>query len=110
MFVEIISELIELALEISCVSEEELIKIFATCGSDKAFEERMRNGCQRNRIDWVYHHSLEFRCPTVETVEWIVVQAQVLGSNPVVFGTKVEEGGKGYFSRCGALYERHSSK
>jgi len=27
-----------------------------------------------------------------------------------VFGTKVEEGGKGYFSRCGALYERHSSK
>ena len=38
----------------------------------------MRNGRQRNRIDRVYHHRLEFRCPTVETVEWIVVQAQVL--------------------------------
>jgi hypothetical protein len=29
---------------------------------------------------------------------------------PVVFGTKVEEVGMVYFSRCGAMYERHSSK
>jgi site-specific recombinase XerC len=30
--------------------------------------------------------------------------------SPVVFGTKVEEVGMVYFSRCGAMYERHSSK
>jgi hypothetical protein len=30
--------------------------------------------------------------------------------HPVVFGTKVEEVGMVYFSRCGAMYERHSSK
>jgi hypothetical protein len=35
---------------------------------------------------------------------------QVDRSIPVVFGTKVEEVGMVYFSRCGAMYERHSSK
>jgi hypothetical protein len=44
VFIEIVSELIELVLEISGVPEQQMIKVLARCGSDKVFDEVMRNG------------------------------------------------------------------
>ena len=39
----------------------------------------MRYGGQRNGIDWVDPQCFQLGCPPFKLVEWIVVQAQILG-------------------------------
>ena len=72
-----------------------------------------------NVVVWDTHVILGNNVDLEERTAWKRVPSDLLSleadpkkaaSDPVVFCTKVEEGGKGYFSRCGALYERHSSK
>jgi len=43
VFIEIELEWVEFSLEVTRIPEEQIIKVFAMGGFDKAFDERMRN-------------------------------------------------------------------
>ncbi len=44
LLIEIYPEFIELALEIDCIPEEDLVKVLPTYGANQPLDERMRHG------------------------------------------------------------------
>ena len=73
----VIAECVQLTRQVDRIPEEYAIKIFAASRADQPFDERMRNGDVRDRLDLVDFEYTKVRKPAVETKERIVVGTDV---------------------------------
>ena len=73
-------EFAQLPRQIDCIPEKHAIKMLAPYGADQSFNERMRNGDVRNRLDLSNFDHAQVGKPTVETKQRIVVGTQVFRS------------------------------
>src|SRR6202795_2236835 len=64
--------------QIGYVPEEDAVEIFSANGADQPFDERMRNGRVRNRLDLLDLEYAQVGEPAVESKQRIVVGHQVL--------------------------------
>ena len=76
--VVIVPKGIQLPHQIRYVPEEDAVEIFSANGADQPFDERMRNGRVRNRLDLLDLEYAQVGEPAVESKQRIVVGTQVL--------------------------------
>ena len=73
-------EFVQLPRQIDCITEKNAIKMHAPNGADQSFNERMRNGNVRNRLDLSNFDHAQVGKPTVETKQRIVVGTRAFRS------------------------------
>jgi hypothetical protein len=75
MGVVIARECVQLSRQVRGVPEEHLIEVLAPDRSDKPFDERMRHGSIRNRLDLVDLEDGQVGEPAVEAELWVMISS-----------------------------------
>ena len=95
IFVVISFELRELAIEIRCRPEKQLIQALTAKGSDQPFDERMRHGNERHRLDFLDLKDAEVGLPLLEPIQRIMIRTDIFRESRASNGV-LEHAAKGH--------------